>query len=86
MKLALVQMQCEKGEIARNLAHIEAFVERAANAGANIACFPEMSITGYVDPLAHARAVVEWTDDGLAAHARALATDRHDVGRGDRGA
>ena len=65
MKLALVQMHSGKGEIARNLARIAAFAHRAAAAGAEIACFPEASITGYADPRTHVNAVVGWGDPEL---------------------
>ena len=65
MKLALVQMHSEKGEVARNLARIAEFAHRATAAGAEIACFPETSITGYVGSRTHANAVVGWGDPEL---------------------
>lgn len=46
--LALVQMRCEKGAIDTNLAAIAAYLHAARERGAEIVCFPEGSITGYV--------------------------------------
>lgn len=46
--LALVQMRCEKGAIDANLAAIAAYLRVARERGAEIVCFPEGSITGYV--------------------------------------
>jgi|GEM_PF-3188100 predicted amidohydrolase len=46
MKIALVQMECRWGEIARNIAAMEAFVSKARKNGADIVVFPELSVTG----------------------------------------
>ncbi|MGH2514564.1 MAG: carbon-nitrogen hydrolase family protein [Ktedonobacterales bacterium] len=46
--LALVQMRCEKGAIDANLAAMKAYLRAAGERGAEIVCFPEASITGYV--------------------------------------
>jgi predicted amidohydrolase len=43
-------MRCEKGAIDQNLAATQHYLQQAAGRGADIACFPEMSITGYIDP------------------------------------
>jgi predicted amidohydrolase len=43
-------MRCPKGRIAENLAEISAHIQRAVARDADIICFPEMSITGYIDP------------------------------------
>ncbi len=58
VNLALVQMHCEKGEVSRNLNHIDAYVRAADERGTDIICFPEMSITGYIDPARWPDAVV----------------------------
>jgi predicted amidohydrolase len=50
LEVALVQMRCEKGAIDQNLAAIQIHIQEAAGRGADIVCFPEMSITGYIDP------------------------------------
>ena len=48
IKVGLVQMHCEKGAIEQNLAAIQAYLQ--ASQSVDIICFPEMSITGYVNP------------------------------------
>jgi predicted amidohydrolase len=64
MRLALVQMHCPKGEVERNLAAHAAHIEQARARGIDVICFPEMSITGYVDPARWPEAVL--TLDALA--------------------
>ena len=46
-------MRSEPGEVEENLKKIEEFCVKAASQGANIVCFPELSITGYLlkDPV-----------------------------------
>ena len=65
MKVALMQMYCEKGEVSRNLARTAEFVECAAVAGADLVCFPEMSVTGFVEPQKQAHGVLGWDDPQL---------------------
>jgi|SRR5579859_1147900 len=50
IKVGLVQMRCEKGAIDDNLASIQAYLREGVGQGIDIMCFPEMSITGYIDP------------------------------------
>lgn len=50
LTIALVQMRCEKAAMGENLAATERYIADAADRGANIVCFPEASLTGYVDP------------------------------------
>lgn len=50
LTLALVQMRCEKAAMEANLAATARYIAEAAGRGTNIVCFPEASITGYVDP------------------------------------
>jgi len=50
MRLALVQMYCPKGEVERNLAAHADHIRDARARGVDVLCFPEMSITGYLDP------------------------------------
>ena len=66
MKMALVQMRCEKGQVSGNLARTAEFTKRAADAGADLVCFPEMSVTGYVEPQNQPNAVLDWGDPLLA--------------------
>ena len=49
--IGLVQMRCEKGAIDENLAVIHAHLQTGIHQGVDIMCFPEMSITGYIDPV-----------------------------------
>ena len=46
--VAAVCMNAVPGQIDRNLGTIQSFVSRAAEQGAKIVCFPELSVTGYV--------------------------------------
>jgi len=46
-RIALVQMTAIEGDKKRNLKKTEDFVKRAAAAGVDIVCFPEMNLCGY---------------------------------------
>lgn len=50
LRLSLVQMRCEKGAIGANLAVMSNYVDEAVSRGVDIVGFPEMCITGYIDP------------------------------------
>ena len=65
MKLALVQMTSEKAAVADNVRRMETFLNRAAELSADIICFPEMNITGYVAPRKFPDAVIGWDDPRL---------------------
>jgi predicted amidohydrolase len=65
MKVALIQMVCEKAQISQNLARTAEYVAQATDAGADLVCFPEMSITGYLDPPKHQDEIVTWNDSRL---------------------
>lgn len=43
-------MHCPKGRVAENLAATERYIKEAVANKANVVVFPEMSITGYIDP------------------------------------
>ncbi|GAC1312950.1 MAG: carbon-nitrogen hydrolase [Ktedonobacteraceae bacterium] len=58
VRVGLVQMRCEKGAIDDNLASIHAYLLAGMNQGVDIMCFPEMSITGYIDPTRHIEAIL----------------------------
>lgn len=47
MKIALVQMECKVGEIEANVAAMVREIDAAAEQGADLVIFPEMSDTGY---------------------------------------
>ena len=59
MRITLVQMRCEKGDIDGNLTKIAAEIAAARERGAQIVVFPEMSITGYIDPAVWPDAVLD---------------------------
>jgi (R)-amidase len=50
LNVGLVQMRCEKGAIDDNLALIQSYLREGVEHGVEIMCFPEMNITGYIDP------------------------------------
>jgi len=58
IKLGLVQMRCEKGAIEENLASTRAYLEAGTRQGADIMCFPEMSITGYSNPFSNPEVIL----------------------------
>ncbi|MGD9893206.1 MAG: carbon-nitrogen hydrolase family protein, partial [Dehalococcoidia bacterium] len=66
MKLALVQMHCPKGEIDANLTAIEAHIDRAVVRAVDVICFPEMSITGYINPERQPEAVLSLASPAIA--------------------
>ncbi|MVO98307.1 carbon-nitrogen hydrolase family protein [Paenibacillus lutrae] len=66
IKIALVQMNCEKGEIDRNLHLMEEYIVAGQEQGVDIVCFPEMNITGYINPFQLPQAVL--TLDHRAIH------------------
>jgi len=58
LTIALVQMNCEKAAIDRNLHSMEKYIAAAQTHGADVVCFPEMNMTGYIDPLKFPHAVL----------------------------
>jgi predicted amidohydrolase len=58
LKCGLIQMRCEKGATADNIASHTAYYREAVARGVDIVAFPEMSITGYVDPTLQPEAVL----------------------------
>ena len=50
MRILLAALQSGKGTVAENLAEHERVLRAAAEAGCSVAVFPEMSLTGSVDP------------------------------------
>jgi predicted amidohydrolase len=50
MKIRLVQMNCPKGAVEENLTRIKNYIVKAVTNNVDIICFPEASITGYIDP------------------------------------
>jgi predicted amidohydrolase len=58
LSLALVQMRCQKAAIEDNIKEMRRYLDQAKGAKADIVCFPEMNITGYIDPRQHPGAVI----------------------------
>lgn len=56
VKVALCQILALDGDREGNFVRLEAALGRARDAGAKIACFPETSVLGWVNPDAHQRA------------------------------
>jgi len=48
LKIAAICMHAVPGEIEKNLDRMQSFVSEASKAGADIVCFPELCVTGYV--------------------------------------
>jgi predicted amidohydrolase len=70
-------MQCEKGDIDANLArHVEKLVA-AASQGCELVLFPEMSLTGSVDPSRNPERLISLEDSRIAE--LALAAKESDV-------
>lgn len=59
IKIGLVQMNCKKGAVDDNLESIYAHIQAGLSQNVDIMCFPEMSITGYVNPLHCPEAVLD---------------------------
>jgi len=76
VRIAVCQALCLAGDEKGNLHRIEAALEQAARHNANIACFPETAVLGWVNPEAHRRAHPlpgAWTERiGLAAREHGL--------------
>jgi predicted amidohydrolase len=53
MKALLASINCQKTEIAKNLENHEQLIANAAELNSDIIVFPEMSLTGYLDPAIH---------------------------------
>jgi predicted amidohydrolase len=66
LELALAQMRCEKGAIDANLATIQHCLQESASRGVDIICFPEMSITGYIDPTQRPEAILDLSGPEVA--------------------
>jgi len=72
--VATVQLPNTVGDIPRALERHVAWIERAADAGAQLVCFPECSLTGYSTDLS--RATTLTSDDTLLAELESCARHR----------
>lgn len=66
VRLGLVQMRCEKGDLAGNLAATAGYLDEGCARGVDILAFPEASLTGYVDPTRYPDAVLTLDDPAIA--------------------
>ena len=74
MRIALAQVNATVGDLAGNTELLVAWTRRAAEAGARIAVFPEMFLTGYpVEDLALRASFVEASVAAVSAAASRLA-------------
>ncbi|HSQ27073.1 MAG TPA: nitrilase-related carbon-nitrogen hydrolase [Anaerolineales bacterium] len=58
LRISLVQMRCEKGDIRKNLETITYYLDKAKQRNCDFVAFPEMSLTGYADPTRFPHAIV----------------------------
>ncbi len=58
IRIALVQMRCEKAALAQNLASLARYLDEATGRDVDIVAFPEMSLTGYADPARYPEAII----------------------------
>lgn len=65
MKVGLVQLCSQKGDIADNLVRIERHIADVASQGVEVVVFPEMSISGYLDPGRWPDAVLDREDPAI---------------------
>ncbi len=73
MRVLLAALRCPKGDVDANLAAHRRLVEVANAAGCTLALFPEMSMTGSVDPVAHPEWLVTLDDERISALATTAA-------------
>jgi predicted amidohydrolase len=71
MRALLAAVRCPKGDVAGNLAAHVRLLTGAASAGCDLAVFPEMSLTGSVNPVTHPEWLIGLEDPAIAALARA---------------
>ena len=55
MRALLASINCQKTEISKNLEKHERLIVQAADLDCDIVVFPEMSLTGYLDPAIHSK-------------------------------
>ena len=77
LRVMLASICCHKGDVAANLATHDQVLRDARKAGCQLAVFPEMSLTGSVDPAAHPRRLLSLESAPVAA--LAALTGQHSV-------
>jgi predicted amidohydrolase len=73
VRCLLAAIRCDKGDVAGNLAAQLRILADAAAAGCDLAVFPEMSLTGSVDPVAHPERLISLDDPAVGRLAAASA-------------
>jgi predicted amidohydrolase len=73
VRILLAAIRCGKGEVAANQARHRQVLGAAAAAGCDLALFPEMSLTGSVDPAAHPERLMSLQDPAVGELAQAAA-------------
>ena len=58
LTLGLVQMRCQKGAIEYNIISMYKYLEECRKKGVDIVCFPEMNISGCINPLKYSNALL----------------------------
>jgi predicted amidohydrolase len=71
VRALLAAIRCEKGDVAGNLASHLRLLSGARQDGCDCALFPEMSLTGSVDPAVHPGRLIRLDHPAVAAVARA---------------
>ncbi|HEX2911663.1 MAG TPA: carbon-nitrogen hydrolase family protein [Chloroflexia bacterium] len=66
IKIGLVQMRAEKGALEENFTRIKQYIREALKQGLDFLCLPEMSITGYINPLKQPQFALNLTDPEIA--------------------
>jgi predicted amidohydrolase len=74
VRLLLTALRCEKGDLEGNLARHLGVLEKAAASGCDLAVFPEMSLTGSVEPRTHPERLIDL--DHAAVARLTAATER----------
>jgi predicted amidohydrolase len=65
LRLMLASIRCEKGDLEGNLATHRDVLRQAADAQCHLAVFPEMSLSGSVDPRTNPEDVIRLDSDGV---------------------
>lgn len=73
VRILLAALRCEKGAVRENLTEHERVLREARDAGCALAVFPEMSLTGSVDPSRHPERLVALDDPAVVAMAELTA-------------
>lgn len=71
MRILLAAIQCGKGEVEQNLASHVGLLSAAAQHECDLVLFPEMSLTGSVDPASHPERLMPADDPAVGSLARA---------------